>query len=76
VTARYSIMVLWGIVGLGMLLLSTGCSPTVEPGSRHPAKQKEAAMQPETQTANSPGTIPVIDAEAPRIFDTATFGLG
>ena len=76
VTARYSDIILWGIVGFGMLLLWSGCSPTVEPGSRHPAKQKEVAMQPENQTAHSPATIPVIDAEAPRVFDTATFGLG
>ena len=57
-------------------IVMASCSRTGESNAdRHPLP-KEPVMKFAAQNMPSPGTIPPIDAAAPQIFDTATFGLG
>ena len=57
-------------------IMMASCSRTGESNAgRHPLPE-ESVMKLASQNIPSPGTIPPIDAAAPQIFDTATFGLG
>ena len=69
-------MIWLGILALGMLQLPAGCSRAIEPESQPLAGQKEIVMPPESQMRQAHAAVPIIDAEAPPTFDTATFGLG
>jgi hypothetical protein len=73
---KMNAMMAWTVLALSVAILMGSCSRSGESrSSRHPLSE-ETAMQRESQTISSPGTIPPIDAAAPQIFDTATFGLG
>jgi hypothetical protein len=41
-----------------------------------PARSTEATMNLATQTAAASATVPAIDATAPAVIETASFGLG
>lgn len=64
------------VVALSTVVLMGSCSRTGESRSGHKPLPEESAMTLESKNAPSQGTIPPIDAAAPPVFDTATFGLG
>ena len=76
VKAKPITMIWFGILALGILQMLAGCSRAIEPESQPPAGQKEIVMPTESQMRQARAAVPVIDAEAPPTFDTATFGLG
>jgi hypothetical protein len=63
-----------GLMGLTLLLLS--CSPTMRSADNHEPETKDGTMRlAETTAIHSPG-VPLMDAEAPATWETASFGLG
>jgi len=60
----------------GVMSFLTDCSPTIAIQANHASKKKESAMSLAYQTVTESPAIPPIDAAAPSIFETASFGLG
>jgi len=61
---------------LGMLTFLWACSPTTDTQASHESKKTEADMNLAYKIETEAPTIPAIDAAAPAVFETASFGLG
>ncbi len=61
---------------LGMSYFLWACSPTMDSQANHESKTTEAAMNPAPIIETESPAIPPIDAAAPAVFETASFGLG
>ena len=61
---------------LGMLLFLWACTPTMDSQANHEAKTTEADMNLAYKLQTESPAIPAIDAAAPAVFETASFGLG
>ncbi len=66
----------WCLFFLGILLLLGACSQAMDSQASHEAKSTEAAMNLAYKTKTDALAIPPIDAAAPAVFETASFGLG
>jgi hypothetical protein len=66
----------WCLFLLGILSFLGACSPTMDSQANHEAKTTEAAMSLAYKTETDAPAIPPIDAAAPAVFETASFGLG
>jgi len=66
----------WCLCLLGMLLFLWACSPTMDSQASHESKKTETDMNLAYKIETGPPAIPVIDAAAPSILETASFGLG
>jgi regulatory protein YycH of two-component signal transduction system YycFG len=68
------------VLGLGVLLVMTlflwGCTPNRESMGNTDSKLKESSMNLEKHTEKYSPVIPALDAAAPAVFETASFGLG
>ena len=61
---------------IGILSLLLACSPTMDTQAGQDSKTREADMNLAYQIKTDPLSIPAIDAAAPAVFETASFGLG
>ncbi len=61
---------------VGILSLLLACSPTMDSQAGQDSKTTEATMNLALKTETDSPAIPPIDAAAPSIFETASFGLG
>ena len=61
---------------LGVMSFLSGCSQTMAMQAKHDSKTKERSMSLAYKTETESPVIPPIDAAAPSIFETASFGLG
>lgn len=61
---------------LALLAFLIGCSQAVEPRTVRAAAPHELAAQPASEVEDPVAKLPPMDAEAPEIFETASFGLG
>jgi hypothetical protein len=61
---------------LGMMSFLWACSPTMDSQANHESKTTETAMNLAHKIETESPAIPPIDAAAPAIFETASFGLG
>ncbi len=66
----------WCLLFTGILSLLLACSPTMDTQAGQDSKTTEADMNLAYQIKTDPLAIPAIDAAAPAIFETASFGLG
>ena len=66
----------WCLFFLGMLSFLWACSPTMDSQANHESKTTEATMNLAYKTETESSAIPPIDAAAPAVFETASFGLG
>jgi hypothetical protein len=66
--------------GFGVLLVITlilwGCTPNRESMGNTESTSKEGSMNLEKHTEKYSTAIPALDADAPAVFETASFGLG
>ena len=66
--------------GFGMLLVAAlliwGCTPKMESAGNPGSSAKEGSMNLEKHTEKNSSVIPALDAAAPVVFETASFGLG
>jgi hypothetical protein len=67
---------LWCLFFLGMLSFLWACSPTMDSQASHESKTTEADMNLAHKIETESPAIPAIDAAAPAIVETASFGLG
>jgi hypothetical protein len=67
---------IWCLCLLGMLAVSWACSPTMDSQPSHKSKTTEGNMNLAYKIESEAPTIPAIDAAAPSVFETASFGLG
>lgn len=61
---------------LSVMLLTGACSQSKEAPVNHETDPKELSMNVEHKTDLSSQQMPPIDAAAPVVFETASFGLG
>ena len=61
---------------LSMLSFLWACSPTMDAQPKYESKTTEAAMNLAYKIETESPAIPAIDAAAPAVFETASFGLG
>lgn len=61
---------------IGMLLPLWACSPAMDAAVDHEPETTEDSMNLAHQISTDLATIPPIDAAAPTLFETASFGLG
>ena len=61
---------------LGVIFFLMGGSPTMTPQTSHASKTTEGSMNLAYKTESESSQIPPIDAAAPAVFETASFGLG
>jgi len=61
---------------LSVMLLTGACSQNKEAPVNHQTDPKELSMNVEHKTDLSSQQMPPIDAAAPVVFETASFGLG
>ena len=61
---------------VGMLSLLWACSQTMDSQADHDSKKTEAAMNLAHKTETDAPAIPPMDAAAPTVVETASFGLG
>lgn len=66
----------WCLYFLGMLFFLWASSPTMDSQAQHEAKTTEADMNLAYILKTDPPGAPAIDAAAPKVFETASFGLG
>ena len=66
----------WCLFYLGMLSFLGACSPAMDSQTNHEAKTMETSMNLAYKTETDAPAIPPIDAAAPAVFETASFGLG
>jgi len=66
----------WCLCLLSMLLVLWACSPTMDSRAGHESKKTEKDMNLAYKIAPESPAIPAIDAAAPSVFETASFGLG
>lgn len=66
----------WCLFFISMLSFLGACSPTMDSPTNHEAKTTEASMNLAYKTKTDAPAIPPIDAAAPAVFETASFGLG
>jgi hypothetical protein len=59
-----------------MLLFLWACYPTMDSQASHESKTTEADMNLAYEIEAEAPAIPAIDAAAPAVFETASFGLG
>lgn len=66
--------------GFGALLVVTlfmwGCTSNTESMGHPESTSKEGAMHLEKHAQHNSPVIPALDAAAPAVFETASFGLG
>ena len=67
---------IWCLFLMGGLFFLWACSPSMDTPASHESKKMEANMNLAYQIETDPLTIPAIDAAAPAIVETASFGLG
>ncbi len=61
---------------LGVMSFLLGGSPTMGKQANRASKTKEGSMSVAYKTETEFSKIPPIDAAAPSVFETASFGLG
>jgi hypothetical protein len=66
----------WCLLFTGILSLLWACSPAMDSQAGQESKTREAAMNLALKTETDSLAIPPIDAAAPAVFETASFGLG
>lgn len=66
----------WCLFFMGMLSLLWVGSPTMDSRAGQGSKTEEEAMNLALKTETNLLAIPPIDAEAPAVVETASFGLG
>lgn len=66
----------WCLFFTSIVSLLLACSPTMDTQAGQDSKTAEANMNLAYQKKTDPPAIPVIDAAAPAVFETASFGLG
>lgn len=66
----------WCLFFTGIFFLLLACSPTMDSQVGQESKTTEAAMNLALKTETDSPVIPPIDAAAPAVFETASFGLG
>lgn len=68
------------VSGFGVLLVAAlliwGCTSNRESAGNPESSAKEGSMNLEKHTENNTPVIPALDAAAPVVFETASFGLG
>ena len=67
---------IWCLCSMGILLFMWACSPSMDTQAGHESKKTEANMNLAYKLETQSLTIPAIDAAAPTIVETASFGLG
>ena len=73
---RYGMDAIWCLSLLGMLTFLWACSPTVDTQASHESRKTEADMNLAHNLETESPAIPAIDAAAPAVVETASFGLG
>lgn len=71
---RHAVGWLW--LRLGIWLIAGMAAPAAASPSQQPTHTTEVIMRPATQPAPPVAAVPPIDAAAPPIIETASFGLG
>ena len=66
----------WCLFFLGLLSFLWACSQTMDSQANHESKTTEATMNLAQEIETDAPAIPPIDAAAPAVFETASFGLG
>ena len=66
----------WCLFFISMLSFLGACSQAMDSQASHEAKSTEAGMNLAYKTETDAPAIPPIDAAAPAVFETASFGLG
>lgn len=68
------------VFGFGVLLVAAlliwGCTPNMDSAGNTESSAKEGSMNLEKHTEKYTPVIPALDAAAPAVFETASFGLG
>ena len=67
---------IWCLFFLGLLSFLWACSPTMDSQTSDELKKTEATMNLAHKIETNTPAIPAIDAAAPAVFETASFGLG
>ena len=70
------IFYLWIVSAASVLLLLGACSRAEPTGNDVQPPSKETAMTAHHETTEHRTALPPIDAAAPHVFETASFGLG
>jgi len=73
---RHWMKTAWRLGLLGMMTILWACSPAMDSRTGHDSTAKENDMNLAYQIETEPPAIPPIDAAAPAVFETASFGLG
>ena len=67
---------IWWLSLFGMLSFLWACSPSMDTQASHESKTTEVDMNLAYKIETESPAIPAIDAAAPAVVETASFGLG
>ena len=73
---RYCQLVIGCLLYMGALSLQVDVSPAMASQEDHVSKPTETSMNLAYETTTQSAVIPAIDADAPAVVETASFGLG
>jgi hypothetical protein len=73
---RNGLDAIWCLCLMGMLSFLWACSPSMDTQASHESKTMEADMNLAHNMETESPAIPAIDAAAPTLVETASFGLG
>ena len=74
--AKYLFLIVWGTCCIGFVSLIAIFSPIMWTQAAQTSSSKEGSMEAAVNTTGDSPAIPPIDAAAPAVFETASFGLG